>query len=412
MAMGPLTWEKTPKVGKQDFPVSDNSWLEIDLGKVAHNAGVIRRMLCASGASLCAVVKADGYGIGADPLVGVLSQCGTNMFAVFGADQARTLSFRAFMQPILLMAPVRTLVHPEPLDELLFQQRLHFTIHDLAHLKQVNQIGIDHSVAIPVHLMLDTGMSRSGFSFEQFGAAVKLTTDMPGVELAGLMTHAATAESDEAFLQQQRQRFVQAVKMVDPDLQDDVTLHMANSAATCRGASYHFDMVRVGLALLGYDHGLCADIQPCMKWCSRLMHVQSYPAGRLVGYGSTFTLQRQSLLGVVPVGFADGYPLSLSNCGKVKVSTNVGDHVVPVLGRVNMDQIVVDLTDLPTHEIPVGTLVQVIDDSCEGECSLPQLAEVGKTHVYEMLCRLSWHVPRRYVTTPVASLNADVSLRV
>lgn len=387
--------------------MSDNSWLEIDLGKVAANAAVIRRVLAPSGAMLCAVVKADGYGIGADPLVGVLSQCGTDMFAVFGADQARALSFRAFTQPILLMAPVRTLVHPEPLDELITQQRLHFTIHDLTHLKQVNQIGIDRSAAIPVHLMLDTGMSRSGLSFEQFGAAVKLTADMPGIELAGLMTHAATAESDEVFLQQQRKRFVTAVEMVDSDLQDDVTLHMANSAATCRGASYHFDMVRVGLSLLGYDHGLCPDLQPVMKWCSKLMHVQSYPAGRVVGYGSTFTLQRQSLLGVVPVGFADGYPLSLSNCGKVKVNTSSGPRIAPVLGRVNMDQIVIDLTDIDDRSISINTIVNVIDDSRDGECSLVKLAETGKTHVYEMLCRLSWHVPRRYMTAPIHSVMAE-----
>ena len=392
--------------------MSDNSWIEIDLGKVAANAAVVRRLLAPSGAMMCAVVKADGYGIGADPLVGVLSQCGADMFAVFGADQARALSFRAFTQPLLLMAPVRSLVHPEPLDELIIQQRLHFTIHDLVHLKQVNQIGIDRSAAIPVHLMLDTGMSRSGLSFEQFGAAVKLTHDMPGVELAGLMTHAATAESDDVFLQQQRKRFVTAVEMVDSDLQDDVTLHMSNSAATCRGASYHFDMVRVGLSLLGYDHGLCSELQPVMKWCSKLMHVQSYPAGRVVGYGSTFTLQRQSLLGVVPVGFADGYPLSLSNCGKVKVITSSGSRIVPILGRVNMDQIVLDLTDIASDGVNVGTTVQVIDDSRDSECSLVKLAELGKTHVYEMLCRLSWHVPRRYTTTPVSSLQQESTIRI
>jgi alanine racemase len=197
--------------------------------------------------------------------------------------------------------------------------------------------------------------------------------------------------------------------MVDEDLKDDVTLHMANSAATCRGASYHFDMVRVGVSLLGYDHGLCDQLKPVMKWCSRLMHVQSYPSGRVVGYGSTFTLQRQSLLGVVPVGFADGYPLSLSSCGKVKVITSGGSHIVPVLGRVNMDQIVVDLTDVQAHDVAVGTMVHVIDDTRDSECSLPKLAEAGKTHVYEMLCRLSWHVPRRYVTTPMGSLQQQIT---
>lgn len=390
--------------------MSDNSWLEIDLGKVAHNAAILKRKLAASGSALCAVVKADGYGIGADPLVGVLAQTGVVMFGVFGADQARTLSFRAFNQPILLMAPVRNLVHPEPLDELLYQQRLHFTIHDLTHLKEVNQIGIDRSVAIPIHLMLDTGMSRSGLSFEQFAAAVKLTHDMPGVELKGLMTHAATAESDEGFLQQQRQRFVTAVKMVDPDLQDDVTLHLANTAATCRGASYHFDMVRVGLGLLGYDHDLCPELMPVMKWCSRLMHVQSYPADRVVGYGSTFTLQRQSVIGVVPVGYGDGYPLSLSSLGKVKVVTPSGQYIAPVIGRVNMDQITIDLTEVPDANVGIGTQVQIIDDTRDSECSLAKLAAIGNTHVYEMLCRLSWHVPRRYVTTQIPASQAIASL--
>ena len=112
------------------------------------------------------------------------------------------------------------------------------------------------------------------------------------------------------------------------------------------------------------------------------------------------------------VSFADGYPLSLSNLGKVKIITSSGEYIAPVIGRVNMDQITVDLTDIPDATIGIDTQVQIIDDTRDSECSLVKLAQTGNTHVYEMLCRLSWHVPRRYVTMQTPAIHVDTNVHV
>jgi alanine racemase len=157
----------------------------------------------------------------------------------------------------------------------------------------------------------------------------------------------------------------------------------------------------VGLGLYGYgDEGTpsASKLQPVVRWLSRVVHVQEHAAGTPVGYNSTHKLTRDSLLGLVPAGYADGYDRSLGNqsvVGLPECSADGKPVHAPVLGRVNMDQIVIDLTDAPAG---CGTLVELVSDNPASPCAMPRLAELAKTNTYELLCRLSPRLPRRYVS--------------
>jgi alanine racemase len=166
-------------------------------------------------------------------------------------------------------------------------------------------------------------------------------------------------------------------------------------------------MVRVGLGLLGYGpESMRGDplphdrpaLRPVARWLTRIVHVQRYAKGEPVGYNSTHTLTRDSVLGVVPAGYGDGYPLSLGNRAQVQVVLAPNDRcAAAVLGKVNMDQLVIDLTDAPAAAQQIGTTIELISNDPNSPCALPRLAELAGSSCYEMLCRLSSHLPRRHV---------------
>src|SRR5690606_8728684 len=174
-----------------------------------------------------------------------------------------------------------------------------------------------------------------------------------------------------------------------------------------RDRRYHCEMVRPGLGILGYGWDMLADgpivaeapqLEHAVRWLSRVVHVQSYPRWASVGYGGTHKLKRESILGVVPVGYGDGYPLSLSNQGVVRVlprDVRLGVLYAKVLGRVNMDQLVIDLTELAVEDLGklMGATVELIASDPEAENALPRLAAMAGSSCYEMLCRLAPHIP-------------------
>ncbi|MCG8510943.1 MAG: alanine racemase, partial [Rhodospirillales bacterium] len=265
---------------------------------------------------------------------------------------------------------------------------------------------------LPLHLYVDTGMSRGGLNAAQFQRVVEQQGDYPHTAIVGVYTHFATADSDPAFADEQLERFERLVIEAGDALPRNVILHAANTAATLRDTRFHLDMVRPGLGLCGYGAemlapglviGDCPQLEPVARWMSRVIHVQRYPRRTPVGYDSTFKLQRASVLGLVPVGYADGYPVALSGKAQVRVSlpdSHANPQPARVLGKVNMDQMVVDLTDLVSEEDELShfmhTEVEIYSDDPTAPNALPSLAGIAKSNVYELLCRLSPSVPKRY----------------
>ena len=414
--------------------MTELSWLEIDLNKLAANTLALREALDQAAGQdahgrplpsaektrtmMCAVLKKDGYAMGSVQMAHRLVKSGVDMLAVYSPDEAEHLVANAVTAPILMLMPLRELNRTDGLYRHAVAEKLHLSIHDARQLAEVNAIGQQLGIRLPCHLYVDTGMSRSGLSVEQAMDTLTSTTAMRYVRLAGIFTHFAGSEANSDHTFAQLDAFNELIEKAGPILPPDAIRHSANTASLLRSAATHLDMVRPGVGLLGYapgsDHRPLDDgpwladmpkLAPIMRWCSRIIHVQRYPRRAPVSYGSTFKLKRESVLGIVPVGHGDGYPVALSNKAEVRVHARDRSRPVTncrVLGQVSMDQIVVDLTDLvddpkADNNFLLDAWAEIYSPDPEAVNALPKLAELAKTNVYEMLCRLSPGIPRKYV---------------
>lgn len=390
--------------------MTEPSWLEIDLDALEHNARAIGTLL-GEGCRTCAVVKKDAYGLGAVTVAHRLMRAGVDMFCVFGPDEAEQLIQGAVTAPILMLMPLREIRRTDLLYRHAVADKLHISIHDLPQLTELNQIGRTFGIKLPVHLYLDTGMSRSGLNTEQFTKAVGMLPDLSHIRVAGVFTHMATSSGDPAFADEQMAVFTAALEAHRGVIPGDAIRHTANTFSMLRDTAFHLDMVRPGLGLYGYGPELLAPgkiiaevpvLKPIVRWVSRVIHVQRYDRGTPVGYGCTHKLRRHSVIGVVPVGYGDGYPVALSNKAVVRVH-DVGHHKpiaeCRVLGMVNMDQITIDLTDVAgdNPELLTNAWVEVYSPDPAAGNNVSGLCQIAKTHPYEMLTRLSPNLKRRYL---------------
>ena len=390
------------------FKMTESSWIEIDLTALDRNVSAFRSVLAGRDSQplLCGVVKADAYGLGVLPIARRLVQQGVDMLAVFTPEQGRELVDNGIDAPMLVMGFMAESDRSDPLCAAAAAGRLHLAVHSPEHLEKVNDLGGIFGCRIPIHLHVDTGMSRGGIGDTDMAGVLDRVTVLPHVKLAGIWTHMASSDDKPAFTQQQFERFEKMIAANGDSISSDVVMHVANTFTTLRSNDYHCDMVRIGLGLYGFGPELLADgpiaegvtkLAPIARWCSRVVHVRSLPTGTGVGYNQTCHLKRDSVLGVVPVGYGDGYHLSLTNKGVValpELAASGGHAEAPVLGKVNMDQIVIDLTDLP--EVPVGALVEVYSNDPASPAAVPALAALAGSHPYDMLTAISRRVPRRY----------------
>lgn len=467
---GPLTLPAPARLEASNG--SDTSWLEIDLRRVERNVAAIRQMLrgheslpapdapnrslppdfspphtappaddralsvrprlsaSASGFPvparpapsagalagprplICGAIKKNAYGLGAPQIAARLVRAGCDMLTVFHPSEAEEILVKAGLNvPVLLLLPMRSLERSDPLYRPAVAGRLHLAIHDRQQLEQVNSLGQTYGIRWPVHLYVDTGMSRSGLNLDQLSNVLGNLPDFRHVRIAGIYSHFATADDDPEFASKQFELFDHALTAHASQLPPEVIRHLSNSCGMLRDRRFHLDMVRPGLALLGYGPELLApgpivaeapQLEHVVRWVSRVIHVQRYPRFAPVGYGSTHRLKRDSVLGVIPVGYGDGYPLALSDNATVRV--HPADPQLPVLnaavlGKVNMDQIVVDLTDLAVEDTGrlMNSAVEVISAESDADNSLPRLAAAARSHPYELLCRLNPAIPRRYL---------------
>lgn len=405
------------------------SRIEVDLAAVEHNVGVVRRATGA-GVGLCAVLKADGYGLGAVRLAKRLAIAGIDMAAVYTPDQARALLDASLPGtiPIQVLMPVRELERADPLYRALLAGQVHLTLHDQDSFRAVAEIGQSLGLTIPVHVEVDTGMSRGGAAPDEALALIARVSEHPRLKLAGVFTHCASADSDMAQTQRQAAAFDDLLKRAGSAIPKDCFIHQASTYGLFRGAFLHRRMVRVGLALLGYGGeefadpanaqliNYAKDLLPCVRWVSKIVHTKWIEAGTPVGYGCTWRAKRRTRLGLVPVGYADGYPRALSNKARVGVEMANGVRAfVQQVGTVSMDQITVDLTDLPETGLGVGSWVELVGNDRTAPNHLPELAKQAGSITHELLCRFGPRVPRHYVAmeeTRPDTGNAGAMFRV
>jgi alanine racemase len=402
------------------------SRIEVDLTAVSHNVRLFRE--ASPGTGICAVIKADGYGLGAARLAKRLEIEGVEMLAVSTPETVRILADAAIRTPVLSLLPLPELARSDSLYRVASQGLLHQTIHDRDTLRAIAGDADRLGITLPVHLEVDTGMCRGGCRPE---IAIELLRAIRGhhrLRLTGLFTHFASADTDAEFTAQQDAKFESFLEQAGDLIPPEARIHEANTFGAFRRRVYHRGMVRVGLALLGYAseefdnpsafelNETARKLRPVIRWESTLAQIKTVHPGERVGYGGTWAAARETTLGVVPVGYADGYPLALSSMAKVGVRIDgpSGENLlafVPAVGRVSMDQITVDLTDV-RDSVARGAKVELISRDPTAPNHLPTLAHNAGTIAHELLCRLSPRLPRSYVATEDARESAARSLAV
>jgi alanine racemase len=405
--------------------MSDTSRIRVNLSAVEHNVRVLRGVVGAQ-CVLCPIIKADGYGLGAPPIARHLKAAGAEFLAVYTPAQAAELARAAVGGPILVLLPVRELDRTDEAYRLLIRGDLHLTVHDGEHLDALLRIAEHFATVIPLHVEIDTGMSRGGCSPDEAPRIAQRVAANRWLRLAGLSTHFAKAGADARFTDRQFARFETALDACASSMPADCLVHAANTLATLRHHRYHKTMVRVGQAWAGFGANAltggefrrdAARLRPVVTWRSQIIQVKTIEAGTAVGYGSTWTAGRRSRIGLVPVGYADGYPMGVAStdaaarpaCVGVDVGSAPGKAAaggfVPVVGQVNMDQITIDLTDLAPPggrrrpAVGPGTAVELIGADPGAPTHLPAVAKAAGTVPHNILCGLNPRIRRIYHAT-------------
>ncbi len=345
--------------------MTPRSWLEISVSQLRHNLNAVRSRL-GDRTTLMPVLKADAYGHGLARIGKILGDQGVSSFAVARPDEGMELRRVLPASEILVLSGCQD------------REARAFVEHQLIAAL------IDARPAPPgvsVEVKIDTGMTRMGIPWDSAEGLV----DAPESNVSGVFSHFARAESDAEFSRLQLQRLLYATAGLRK------RRHICNSAGL-RFPEAHLDLVRVGLALYGVAP--CAgfeDLRPVLRWKSRLLTQRRVKAREWIGYGSSFQAQRESKIGVVPVGYADGYPRRLSN----RASMLVRGNPAAVVGRVSMDVTSIDVTSIPGVE--PGTEVEILSSDPNSPLSCAALADLAETIPYEIFTGIGHRVERRYL---------------
>lgn len=407
------------------------SVVEVDLGAVGRNARAFADYLGARGSSLCGVVKADAYGLGAVRIGKRLESSGASMLAVYGIDEARPLVDAAIGLPILVLLPIEGMDRSDAMFRALSLGKLELSVHDADSLRVVREVSEGLGSTLRVHIAVDTGMGRGGSMPQEAAEIVRSISQLKRVELAGVGTHFASVDQDAEATASQADVFEAWLDGVRQHIPETAKVHASNTYGTVRNDRYTYSMSRIGIGLYGCGTDRLGDtsafagsdllerLEPVVRWTSRVRQVRAVPSGWGVGYGSTWRAPGGgAVLAGVPVGYADGYPLGLSSSvetgepiGKMGVSLSGGVvGYAPVVGRVSMDQVVIDISGL--EGVGVGSEVEVIGQRREGATAIDEIARRGNTLSHMVLCGISQRVPRKYVVSgvgDVASRGVEVA---
>lgn len=362
---------------------------KIDLDAVEYNYNSTRAKL-PQGCKLLGVIKADAYGHGAVELARFLeNKC--DFFGVACIEEAVELKKADIKTPILILGYVAPAFY-----DLVVKYDIRIPVFSYDTAKALSDEAVKQGKTVPFHFCIDTGMSRIGFQVNEESADVcKQICALPNIEAEGLFSHFATAdESDLTKALAQREKYKAFVEMLEGRGIQIPIKHLNNSAGIMNFDEY-FDMCRMGIILYGLypseevDKSLL-DIKPVMSWLTHISHIKTLEAGREVSYGGTFKTTEPRVIATIPVGYADGYPRCLSNKGRVIIN----GQYAPIVGRVCMDQFMVDVTDVDGAEL--DSTVTLVGKDGDAELSMEEVSNAAYSFNYELPCRVARRVPRTY----------------
>ena len=361
------------------------AWVEIDLNALAHNVREIKSILSPKTA-LMAVVKADGYGHGAVIVAQTAIDNGATWLAVATLAEGIELREAGIKVPILLLGAINSTEEINAIAKWCLQATI-------CNPQQALIFSDTLETSLPVHLKLDTGMSRLGTNWQQAIEFVSLVHKLPNLEIAGIYSHFATADDrDPRIMNLQNQRFQNAIAKIKAQGIIPPLLHIANSAATLQDSRFHYDLVRVGLAIYGLypashlQHKLV--LKPVLQVKARVTQVKKIAQGTGVSYGYKYICDRDTMIAVVGIGYADGVARNLSN----RLQAIIRGELVPQIGAITMDQMILDVSQL--DNLQPGEIVTLLGQEGEYQITADDWANSLGTISWEILCGFKHRLPR------------------
>lgn len=368
--------------------MNDRAWIEIDLRNLEHNVKVLKYAM-PPGCRMMAVVKADAYGHGAESIATYLEKLGVDAFAVATVDEGIDLRKVGVSSEILILG------YTDPCRA-----------EDICKYELIQAlVGYDHAVEfarqeypIKAHIKIDTGMHRLGFDYADIDD-IAACFSMPELEIGGIFSHLCVADSadtsDVAFTQLQIQRFYGLLEELTSRGISIPKIHIQSSYGLLNYPELKCDYVRVGIALYGVHSTpnartmLDLGLRPVLSLKSRIAQIRQISTGETVGYGRSFVAQRDSKIAVVPIGYADGIPRYLSNG---RGHALIAGQRVPIVGRLCMDQLSVDVTNIP--DVRIGTVVTFIGSCGDQTITSETVADKANTITNELLSRIGRRLPK------------------
>jgi alanine racemase len=361
---------------------------EVDLTALAFNYRQIKKRI-PKGVKLLAVVKADAYGHGAIPVSLKLEKLGVEYLGVAISEEGAELRKGGVNAPILVLGGI----FGREVDQI-FRYRLTPVVFRTDSLTLLSKEAERRRRKVKVHLKVDTGMGRLGVPLKLWPDFLKQVRRSPKIEIEGILSHFSMTDEERDFTQNQWEAFQQAVVIAQEMGISCRYLHMASSATLTAFPAYSARLVRPGIMLYGSYPSpafqAVVPLRPVMTLKTRIHFLKSVPPGTRISYGGTFATTRESLIATLPIGYADGYSRHLSNRGEVLIH----GKRTPIVGKVCMDFIMVDVTDIPGAS--VGDEVVLIGKQGRGRITVEEIAEKIGSISYEVLCAIGKRVPRIY----------------
>ncbi|CEJ44993.1 alanine racemase [Umezakia ovalisporum] len=369
---------------------SQRAWVEIDLEALSHNVEQLIQFLSPR-TQLMAVVKADAYGHGSVTVAQTALQSGASWLGVATVPEGIQLREGGIKAPILILGATQT---PEQIQAI-----VHWNLQPtLCSPKQALIFSsllekTNHSSPLPVHIKLDTGMSRLGTNWQEAVEFVQLVQNLPHLDIASIYSHLATADHlDTTVMEEQHRRFEQAIARVKTMGINPPCLHLANSAGTLTNPALHYDIVRAGLAIYGLYPAPhlqnVINLKPVLQLKARVTQVKTIAAGTGVSYGQQFIAPHELRLAVVGIGYADGVPRNLSQ----KIQVLIRGQRVPQIGAITMDQLMLDVSNVP--DLQEGEVVTLLGTQGKETISADDWARTLNTISWEILCGFKHRLPR------------------
>ena len=362
----------------------------INLDNICNNVKKARKLI-ADGTKIMAIIKADGYGHGAVPIAKVLEDY-VEAYGIAILEEGIELRKAGVKKPILILGYT-----PEQMCRELVHYDIMPAVFSYKMAKIISEEGIRQNKIVKVHIKLDTGMSRIGFSLTEDSIhEIQKISQLPNIQIDGCFSHFAKAdEKDKSFTYIQLERFEEFVKKLEDNGILIPVKHISNSAGIIEFPEANKDMVRIGISTYGLYPSEEVDkdrhvLEPAMEIKACISFLKELDPGVGIGYGGTFVTQKKTKVATIPVGYGDGYPRALSGKGRVLIR----GCSAPILGRVCMDQFMVDVTDIP--DVKEGDVVTLVGKDQKECITVEELANLAGSFNYEFVCDVGKRIPRVY----------------